>query len=51
MVEPHNLVIIPAGTPHWNWNEGTEDELHFELIVPTPPDGTPIAVPVPKLTR
>jgi len=25
VVEPNNLVIIPAGTPHWNWNEGTGD--------------------------
>ncbi len=46
VVEPGNLVIIPAGTPHWNWNEGTEDELHFELIVPTPPAGTPLVTQV-----
>jgi mannose-6-phosphate isomerase-like protein (cupin superfamily) len=46
VVAPGNLVIIPAGTPHWNWNEGTEDELHFELIVPTPPAGTPIVTQV-----
>jgi mannose-6-phosphate isomerase-like protein (cupin superfamily) len=42
VVDPGNLVIIPAGTPHWNWNEGTEDEIHFELIVPPPPEGTPL---------
>jgi mannose-6-phosphate isomerase-like protein (cupin superfamily) len=46
VVEPGNLVIIPAGTPHWNWNEGSEDELHFELIVPTPPAGTPLVTPL-----
>ncbi len=47
VVGPGNLVIIPAGTPHWNWNEGTEDELHFELIVPTPPAGIPLVTQVP----
>jgi len=46
VVGPGNLVIIPAGTPHWNWNEGSEDELHFELIVPTPPAGTPLVTPI-----
>ena len=46
VVDPGNLVIIPAGTPHWNWNEGTEDELHFELIVPAPPAGTPIVTQI-----
>jgi len=46
VVGPGNLVIIPAGTPHWNWNEGAEDELHFELIVPAPPAGTPLVTPV-----
>jgi quercetin dioxygenase-like cupin family protein len=42
VVEPGHLVIIPAGTPHWNWNEGADDELHFELIVPPPPAGSPL---------
>jgi mannose-6-phosphate isomerase-like protein (cupin superfamily) len=46
VVGPGNLVIIPAGTPHWNWNEGTQDELHFELIVPAPPAGTPLVTQV-----
>jgi quercetin dioxygenase-like cupin family protein len=40
---PGDLVFIPAGTPHWNWNSGAEDEVHFELIVPSPPPGEPIA--------
>jgi mannose-6-phosphate isomerase-like protein (cupin superfamily) len=39
VVGPGNLVIIPAGVPHWNWNEGTEAEVHFELIVPAPAPG------------
>jgi mannose-6-phosphate isomerase-like protein (cupin superfamily) len=38
-VRPDSLVIIPAGVPHWNWNEGSEDEVHFELIVPQPGPG------------
>jgi mannose-6-phosphate isomerase-like protein (cupin superfamily) len=42
VVEPDSLVIIPAGVPHWNWNEGAEDELHFELIVPPPAAGQPL---------
>jgi mannose-6-phosphate isomerase-like protein (cupin superfamily) len=39
--EPGSLVFIPAGAPHWNWNEGKEDEVHAELIIPTPPGGHP----------
>jgi mannose-6-phosphate isomerase-like protein (cupin superfamily) len=46
VVGPGHLVIIPAGTPHWNWNEGAEDELHFEVIVPPAPAGTPLVTPV-----
>src|SRR5713101_1591211 len=41
-VGPKQLVLIPTGTPHWNWNESTEDEIHFELIVPSPEVGQPI---------
>jgi mannose-6-phosphate isomerase-like protein (cupin superfamily) len=46
VVDSDNLVIIPAGTPHWNWNEGTEDELHFELIVPQPAAGEALVTPI-----
>lgn len=45
---PETLVVIPAGTPHWNWNEGSEDEVHFELIVPPPAAGQPLVTPVPS---
>jgi mannose-6-phosphate isomerase-like protein (cupin superfamily) len=32
---PKNSVIfIPGGVPHHNWNEGGEDEVHFEVIAP-----------------
>jgi len=34
---PNTLVFIPAGTPHHNWNEGAEDEFHFEVLAPMPP--------------
>jgi len=46
VAEPETLVIIPAGTPHWNWNEGGEEEVHFELIVPTPDAGQPLLTPI-----
>jgi quercetin dioxygenase-like cupin family protein len=41
--KPGQLVVIPEGLPHWNWNEGSGDELHFEFIVPAPPPGVPVA--------
>jgi mannose-6-phosphate isomerase-like protein (cupin superfamily) len=46
VVSPGSLVIIPAGTPHWNWNEGTQEEVHFELIVPAPAPGEPLLTKV-----
>lgn len=33
------MVHFPAGTPHCNWNETDAYELHFELMVPRPPEG------------
>src|SRR5882757_3929198 len=27
-------VFIPAGVPHHNWNEGSEDEIHLEVLAP-----------------
>jgi quercetin dioxygenase-like cupin family protein len=50
--DPGSLVFIPAGAPHWNWNQGNEDEVHVELIVPAPSHGQPTvyAVQVPSLT-
>jgi len=36
VARPGQLVWIPAGLPHWNWNTGAEPEVHFELIVPAP---------------
>jgi len=34
--KPGQLVFIPKGLPHWNWNTTDEEEVHFELIVPAP---------------
>jgi len=36
VARPGQLVWIPAGLPHWNWNTAAEPEVHFELIVPAP---------------
>ena len=46
VVGPNQLVVIPQGMPHWNWNAGAEDEVHFELIVPSPEVGQPILTQV-----
>jgi mannose-6-phosphate isomerase-like protein (cupin superfamily) len=37
---PNTVVSIPAGTPHCNWNDGKEDEVHLEMFVPPPPPGS-----------
>ncbi|KAJ3546940.1 hypothetical protein NM208_g1756 [Fusarium decemcellulare] len=33
-VNTGSLVIIPAGLPHRNWNEGPGPEAHLEMIIP-----------------
>ncbi|KAK5048714.1 hypothetical protein LTR84_005806 [Exophiala bonariae] len=35
-VPTHSLVFIPAGLPHYNWNEGPGGETHLEMIIPAP---------------
>jgi mannose-6-phosphate isomerase-like protein (cupin superfamily) len=40
VVGPEMLVFIPAGTPHHNWNEGPENEFHFEVLAPGPDPNT-----------
>ncbi|HLH66192.1 MAG TPA: cupin domain-containing protein [Solirubrobacteraceae bacterium] len=42
---PDTLVYIPAGTPHHNWNEGSIDEFHFEVLAPGPPTDRPVMEP------
>jgi mannose-6-phosphate isomerase-like protein (cupin superfamily) len=43
IVEAGSLVFIPAGVAHRNWNDGPGAENHFEMIIPTPMPGTPLA--------
>jgi mannose-6-phosphate isomerase-like protein (cupin superfamily) len=38
---PHDLVVLPAGVPHRQWNEGSSPERHLTLIVPEPAVGDP----------
>ncbi len=35
----HTLVVLPAGVPHRQWNEGDVPERHLTLIVPEPAPG------------
>jgi mannose-6-phosphate isomerase-like protein (cupin superfamily) len=35
----HTLVVLPAGVPHRQWNDGTTPERHLTLIVPEPVPG------------
>ena len=37
-----SLVFIPAGLSHHNWNSGPGDEMHLEMIIPTPAPGEPV---------
>ena len=36
-VGPRQVVVLPAGVPHWQWNAGTEAERHLTIIAPPPP--------------
>ncbi len=38
---PNSLILIPAGMPHRNWNEGDEPEIHMLILAPHPPEGVP----------
>ena len=42
---PDTLVFIPAGVPHHNWNAGTVDEFHFEVLAPAPVPGREMMTP------
>ena len=43
---PKDLVVIPRGMPHWNWNTSDQDEVHFEFICPPPPGNEAASTPV-----
>lgn len=34
VAKTRSAVFIPAGLPHHNWNDGTEDEVHIEVLAP-----------------
>ncbi len=44
--EQHDLVVLPAGVPHTQWNEGEQNELHLAVLVPPPAPGEPVTRPV-----
>lgn len=33
-VQPGSMVVFPAGVPHRNWNEGTEQAVYLAINVP-----------------
>jgi quercetin dioxygenase-like cupin family protein len=41
-VQPHQFMVIPAGVPHRNWNNGKIPERHLAIIQPQPPEGAPL---------
>jgi mannose-6-phosphate isomerase-like protein (cupin superfamily) len=43
---PGTLVVFPAGTPHRNWNGGTEATVHLAFNSPLPSPDEPFARPV-----
>lgn len=44
-VTPGNLVVLPAGVPHRNWNEADTAERHLAFLVPASA-GQPVTRPV-----
>jgi mannose-6-phosphate isomerase-like protein (cupin superfamily) len=36
-----SLVLLPAGVPHRQWNEGPGREMHLALLAPAPREGVP----------
>jgi mannose-6-phosphate isomerase-like protein (cupin superfamily) len=45
-VEPGSLIVFPAGTPHRNWNEGSEPTVHIAFNAPLPDPNEVFAKPV-----
>ena len=37
VAERHQIVVLPAGVPHTQWNEGPDVEVHLAVLVPAPP--------------
>ena len=43
---PNTYVVLPAGIPHANWNDGSEVESHVAVLVPEMPEVPEPDVPV-----
>ena len=43
---PHDVVVLPAGVPHTQWNAGDGTEIHLAVLVPPPAPGEPVTLPV-----
>jgi len=46
IARPHDVVVLPAGVPHTQWNEGSGTEIHLAVLVPPPVPGEPVTLPV-----
>jgi mannose-6-phosphate isomerase-like protein (cupin superfamily) len=46
VVGPESLVVLPAGVPHRQWNEGLGTERHLAVLAPAPRPGTVMDVGV-----
>lgn len=42
---PGTLVVLPAGVPHNNWNDGVKPVIHLTRYVPSPEPGKPLTNP------
>lgn len=42
----HSLVVLPAGVPHTQWNDGPGREVHLAVLTPYPEAGKPLTVEV-----
>lgn len=40
-VGPGNVVLLPAGVPHRQWNAGSQEEVHLAVLAPAPEPGKP----------
>lgn len=43
---PQHVVVLGEGVPHTQWNDGSDTEVHLAVLVPPPPAGAPVTIPV-----
>lgn len=48
---PGSVAYFPAGTPHYNWNETDQEEIHLEVMMPGIPPTAPIMYWEPEEAR